>query len=556
MAFFLCVILLVVKGWDRLVQPHLWAEDGTIFLQDALTNPWLSIFEQFGGYFQIFQRLVIHLLALFPLSWLPALIVLTSYVLYAAFAAQFARPAFRDYVPSDSARVMTSALLCFLPGIGEVAGNLANIFRPMFVFTWFLAVKPPRLALRTWELLALALFAFSAGQVIVILPMLFFRLYYQVRERQLRPVIRREASAIVVVLLSGVVSALQPYHPSTLARPLLSEVISTAASLMPRVLVFQPWLGPQWTIKLTASHGYFMSIVGVLVLGAIAWLLLKRRGLAGRQILLGLLAAYAVWPLTMSVRPEALQLVREAPEFFWTMRWGYQMAPFAVILWVTLLCLPRYPYRKGSVQLAAVFAIVYLLSNRGYSSIGAYGTDLDWQADVAKLEMAIDTGCPPDLFIPIYPARWGIWNQGDTKRCLATLKGSRENKQPVSNTPQSEQMIWVDVPAPGSLVESSFVVAGWAIDRRASSGTGVQAVHAWALPTSTGAPIFLGQATLEGDRQDVGEVYGAQFSSSGYTLTVEDIPPGNYDLLVAAYSNVTSSFDSSRSTSITVAGSD
>jgi len=451
-------------------------------------------------------------------------------------------------------------MLVFLPGMGEIAGNLCNLFRPMFVFTWFLALKPPRLALRTWELLALALFAFSAGQVVVILPMLCFRLYYQIREQQPRPMIRREITAILVVFLSGAVSALQPATPSPLARPPLSEVISTATSLLPRVLVYQPWLGPQWTIKLAASHGLFLWIVGLAILGAITWFVLKRRGVSGRQLLLGLLAAYAVWPITMSVRPQALSVIRDAPEFFWNMRYGYQVAPFAVILWMTVFYSPRYLKRKGSLLLAAVFAIVYVFGNHGYSSIRAYGTDFDWQADVAELEMAIATGCPPEVFIPIYPSHppghWGIRYQGGTERCLATLIGSREHKQPASNTSQPEQMIWVDVPAPGSLVESSFVVAGWAIDRRASSGTGVQAVHAWALPTSTGAPIFLGQATLEGDRQDVGEVYGAQFSSSGYTLTVEDIPPGNYDLLVAAYSNVTSSFDSSRSTSITVAGSD
>jgi hypothetical protein len=40
----------------------------------------------------------------------------------------------------------------------------------------------------------------------------------------------------------------------------------------------------------------------------------------------------------------------------------------------------------------------------------------------------------------------------------------------------------------------SFAIAGWAIDRGAAAGPGVDAVHAWAF-RPTAAPVFLGAAT-------------------------------------------------------------
>jgi hypothetical protein len=549
---------LVIKGWDRLVQPHLWAEDGAVYFQESLSNPWLSVFQQFGGYFQVVQRLAIHVLALFPLAWLPALIVLTSYLLYAGFAAQFARPAFRDYVPSDSARVVTSAMLVFLPGLAEVAGNYANIFRPIFLFTWFVALKPPRYAIRTWELVALALFVFSAGQVIFIVPLLAFRLFYQVREQQERSVVRREVAAILVVVLGGILSALQPTHPSVLPPSTPNEVVSTTTSLIPRVTVYQPWLGPRWTNTLADNQGVLLWFVGVGILGGIVWLLLKRRGLAGRQLLLGMLAVAAIWPLTFMIRPEATQLIREAPDF-WNTRYGYQMAPFAVILWATIL-LYRFPYQKGSRLLAAVFVVLYLVANQGYSTIRAYGTGLDWQADLAQFELVDDTGCPPEAVIPIYPrvgvgpggGVWGVRFPGEPERCLVTLTEGLEDRQLAPDTTEARSVISIDAPGPGALVGSSFLIGGWAIDDRAESGTGVEDAHIWALPTSTGEPIFLGRIRPAGDRPDVGGVFGAQFADSGYTLIVNNVPPGTYDLVVAAYSSVTDSFDVSESTRITV----
>ena len=90
----------------------------------------------------------------------------------------------------------------------------------------------------------------------------------------------------------------------------------------------------------------------------------------------------------------------------------------------------------------------------------------------------------------------------------------------------------VDAPSPNAIVAAPFVVGGWAMDSAATTGTGIDTVHVWATPVS-GAPVFLGAATMGGARPDVGAVYGARFNNSGFNLTVTTVlAPGTYMLQV------------------------
>ena len=51
----------------------------------------------------------------------------------------------------------------------------------------------------------------------------------------------------------------------------------------------------------------------------------------------------------------------------------------------------------------------------------------------------------------------------------------------------SNPLLTIDVPANAAVVGATFTVSGWAIDRAASSGTGIDQVHVWAFPTGGGA---------------------------------------------------------------------
>lgn len=129
----------------------------------------------------------------------------------------------------------------------------------------------------------------------------------------------------------------------------------------------------------------------------------------------------------------------------------------------------------------------------------------------------------------------------------------------VTGTFTHERSITVTVPAPamnidvpsGGVVLSYFVVAGWAIDPAAASGTGCSTVHFWAFPTAGGQPIFMG-SNYGGDRPDVGAAFGSsRFNPSGFNLFAH-LPSGSYTIVAYALSTVTNTFNQQKSITVTV----
>jgi len=104
----------------------------------------------------------------------------------------------------------------------------------------------------------------------------------------------------------------------------------------------------------------------------------------------------------------------------------------------------------------------------------------------------------------------------------------------------------IDLPAPNTAVHGPFIVAGWALDLAATTGSGVDAVHVWAYPLSGAAPTFLGAASYGDVRPDIGGLFGDQFAPASYYLPVSHLAPGEYDLVVYPHSAVIGDFQGAR----------
>jgi hypothetical protein len=110
-------------------------------------------------------------------------------------------------------------------------------------------------------------------------------------------------------------------------------------------------------------------------------------------------------------------------------------------------------------------------------------------------------------------------------------------------TPTPDPLMAIDALESGS-VSQPFEIDGWAIDRGAGVGTGVNAVHVWAFRTDVSqAPIFIGQAQYGNARPEVGAMFGSQFTNSGFSIVSTSLPPGAYDLYVFMHSTVTATFN-------------
>jgi hypothetical protein len=111
---------------------------------------------------------------------------------------------------------------------------------------------------------------------------------------------------------------------------------------------------------------------------------------------------------------------------------------------------------------------------------------------------------------------------------------------------------YIDAPHANATVSGTFGLAGWAADPTAFNGTGVGAVHVWALRRdATAAPVFLGAADLNAWRPDVSAQFGAQFEYAGWNLTVPALPAGKYEVTAYFWSNRTQRFEDARAVRVT-----
>ncbi len=106
----------------------------------------------------------------------------------------------------------------------------------------------------------------------------------------------------------------------------------------------------------------------------------------------------------------------------------------------------------------------------------------------------------------------------------------------VNLTVQASRFLTVESPANGASLTQPFTVTGWAIDTAASTGTGVDWVNVYAVPTGGGTRRLLGTATYGQARPAVGTTYGARFANSGFSLTVSSAPGGTFALVAEAHS--------------------
>lgn len=123
----------------------------------------------------------------------------------------------------------------------------------------------------------------------------------------------------------------------------------------------------------------------------------------------------------------------------------------------------------------------------------------------------------------------------------------------ITPTATTQPLMNLDSPVNLASVGSGFQVSGWAIDKGATSGSGVDAIRVWAWPTSGASPIFLGAATYGIARPDVGAIFGSAFTNSGFSLVATGLPAGTYEITAYAHSTITDKYDV-RLTRVTVIG--
>ena len=88
---------------------------------------------------------------------------------------------------------------------------------------------------------------------------------------------------------------------------------------------------------------------------------------------------------------------------------------------------------------------------------------------------------------------WGVYRI--VAQALSTVTGTVNQFREITVTVTANPSMWTEQPGAGTTVNQSFTISGWAIERAAASGTGINTVHIWAYPN----PGFGTGADLGGD---------------------------------------------------------
>jgi hypothetical protein len=168
-----------VPAWDCL-----YAEDGGVFLPDALAHPW-HLLVSFGGYEELMPRLICQLVSYLPLAD-AAFACAVAGAVVASLCALFIYHATEGYIRTPWLRALLGAALILLPLAPiEIADSVVSSPWYALAATFFALLWRPR----TWAgMAAAALIAFYAASsevfAIVYLPLVLIRIVALPRWRE------------------------------------------------------------------------------------------------------------------------------------------------------------------------------------------------------------------------------------------------------------------------------------------------------------------------------------------------------------------------------------
>ncbi len=137
-------LILVVRNLAALTAPFVYAEDGSVFLQDALNHGW-SLTSVYNGQIWLIERMAAYPLSQLPVTAFPQANYLTASLLTALAVSVVLQQRMRPLFGRYRYQVLAFALLILLPGTFEAALGLLTVYiwLPLSV-ALVIAAGPPR----------------------------------------------------------------------------------------------------------------------------------------------------------------------------------------------------------------------------------------------------------------------------------------------------------------------------------------------------------------------------------------------------------------------------
>jgi len=309
LAFPAICLILFSRSPGILIEPQLWAEDGRVFLAQALQEPgWANLIKPHAGYLQLLPRLVAGFFSIYTL--LNAPLVFNAVALAAAaFSIWLLLSDVSEELLPRPWRLLAAAAVCLLPWWTETLGNLTNAHWYLFFAAALITLadldRLNRFARITLPLF-MALTAFSAPTTVLLIPVLIINLIRGFRARGYGFFLQAWTLGLVAVNVGLALILAHETAGPELTWPGAGSLLTFLAKAVGYKVIALSLFGQGFAARHLASRGAYLGMSGffaVLVLVEV-WALVRRSdaGRVGLTLIYYILSPLAFYAL---IRPSA-----------------------------------------------------------------------------------------------------------------------------------------------------------------------------------------------------------------------------------------------------------
>jgi hypothetical protein len=386
-----CLALLVITPSGRAKWGSMYAEDGGIFLPDALRRSWPGVLiHPYAGYMHLVPRLVGGIAVLVPIGLAPVVFTGASMLIRALLAA-FVFKASEHHLGSAAFRLLAAAAFIAVPA-GETRDNIANIHWYLIAAAFWAVLWRPKSWAGAITAMVVAIAAVDSDPLTLALaPLVLLRLItLRGWREQLVSIGFAAASGLQLWVALHAGGLKRPGYPWT-------DMPGIAAA---RVVL--PFVVGRTTDAALTGAGLLVAAAAILVV--LAWPGLTA-GPPQRIVVLGVLAVDAV--LLAVMWQHAGHTVRHPSR---TLVGASRYAVTPTILLVSALAASLSKYRCRTKVLPALIcgaAAGVVLGTMLFGQTTSPGrAGPHWRADVKAARAACRTTGEPLVPVPIYPTGW------------------------------------------------------------------------------------------------------------------------------------------------------
>jgi hypothetical protein len=398
-SFILSAVILFSRIYERIFFPTLWAEDGFLFMRDAIQFGFENLTVSYAGYFHTIPRLIsIFVFYLIPVKYYPLAILFICVSIYIYVITEFTKIEYECFISSIYFRILLVLLLCFVPGLFEVLGNLANLHWILFFYLSILFIKNSNYNWSYKDLLIILLILLSTGEPIVFIPLLLFRIFLVYKKYS--NLLIKNLLILFFILSTSILNLSKKSEQPPGTPHSTKEIIMGANYVLNNFYIYQPIIGEKKLNRFFKFDLTLYKYTGLLFFSILVFLILRKKLYLENYFFEILLLVLGIPILTFIVRPGSLISYINL-DGIWNYRYAFALAPWGMLLWFKMI--DSFFKEKTRVVLIILFSLFYLVNSIHRYKLEAYDKTVNWYEHYTLIEKSIQTGCPKNPSIPIAP---------------------------------------------------------------------------------------------------------------------------------------------------------